>query len=265
MEYSLPIILAILAAGLGAGVIGGLAGIGGSLIILPALHAILGDEPASVHHLYMAAAMTVNVAVSFPAALRHARSGAIRRDLLPALFAWTAFAIIAGVLVGNRVSGDALRHILAGFILIYCIFNLVRIARRLEDHAPEAERTGRTNIALSGAFTGFIGGLLGLGGGVMLVPMLQMLCRVPLRQSIATSSAVICMTAVIGAGLKLATLSDEGQSWTAALMLAALLAPTAMIGGVIGASLTHTLPINAVRAAVTVVLLASAAKLAGAW
>ena len=265
MDYSLPILLAILAAGLGAGVIGGLAGIGGSLIILPALHAILGDEPASVHHLYMGAAMVVNVAVSFPAALRHARSGAIRRDLLPALFAWTAFAIIAGVLVGNRFSGDALRHILAGFILIYCIFNLVRIARRIEDHPPEAERTGRANIALSGSFTGFIGGLLGLGGGVMLVPMLQMLCRVPLRSSIATSSAVICMTAVIGAGLKLATLSGEGQSWTAALGLAALLAPTAMIGGVIGASLTHALPINAVRAAVTIVLLASAAKLAGAW
>jgi uncharacterized membrane protein YfcA len=106
-----------------------------------------------------------------------------------------------------------------------------------------------------------VGGLLGLGGGVLLVPMLQMLCRVPLRNSIATSSAVICMTAVIGAGSKMASLNALGQSPRHALVLALLMAPTAVLGGHVGAHLTHALPIRVVRALITVLLMFMAVRL----
>lgn len=232
------------------------------MIMLPALHLTFGDEPESIHHLYMAAAMTVNVAVSVPAATRHHRHRAIRTDLLPMLLVSTAAAIVVGVLVGNRVPGNRLKLLLAGFVGLYCIFNVVRLVRRTPEHPREAERTSRLNLVISGAGTGLIGGLLGLGGGVLLVPMLQMLCRVPLRASIATSSAVICLTAVVGAGLKLASLADLGQSARQALVLALLMAPTAVLGGHLGARLTHALPIRAVRLFITVALAYAAWRLA---
>ncbi|MCA9299660.1 MAG: hypothetical protein KDA28_11370, partial [Phycisphaerales bacterium] len=47
--------------GLIAGVLGGMAGIGGSLIMLPGLGLLLGYEPHERQHLYMAAAMCVNL------------------------------------------------------------------------------------------------------------------------------------------------------------------------------------------------------------
>lgn len=249
-----------LGIGLAAGVLGGLAGVGGSMIMLPGLHLVFGDEPPAVHHLYMAAAMTVNIAVSVPAARRHAHARTVRTDLLPMLLGSTAVAIIVGVLIGNRVPGQVLKYMLAGFLIVYCVFNIVRIARNTPEHTPEDERTSNRNLAISGAGTGLLGGLLGLGGGVLLVPMLQMLCRVPLKASIATSSTVMCVTAIIGAGLKLSTL-PEGQSWQRALLLAALMAPTAMIGGFVGAHLTQRLPVRIVRGVVTALLAVVAARM----
>lgn len=253
MTFTTPQILETGAIGLVAGVLGGLAGVGGSMIMLPGLHLVFGDDPAAIHHLYMAAAMTVNVAVAAPAARRHALAGTARKDLLPTLLISTAIAIVAGVLIGNRVPGQVLKYMLAGFLLIYCVFNIVRILNNAPEHARAHERTTRRNLVISGASTGMLGGLLGLGGGVLLVPMLQMLCRVPLKASIATSSTVMCMTAVIGAGLKLSTL-PEGLSWQRALLLAALMAPAAMIGGFFGAHLTQKLPVRIVRTIVTILI-----------
>ena len=265
MTLTTTLILEIGLVGLIAGVIGGLAGIGGSMVMLPALHFLLGEPRHSTHHMYMAAAMTVNAAVSFPAALRHHRSGAVRFDLLPPLLLSTAVFIVIGVLSGNLFTGLTLRYALAIFIGAYCVHNTLRLIQGPRPPAPELERTGRTRLALSGAATGFVGGVLGLGGGVLLVPMLQVLCNIRLRQAIATSSAVICMTAIVGAGVKLSTLGREGESARDALLIAAALAPTAIVGGVIGATLTHRLPVRAVRAIVTVLLLAAAARLAGFW
>ncbi len=248
-----------------AGVLGGLAGVGGSMVILPSLHLAFGDDPPSVHHLYMAAAMAVNVAVSIPAALRHHRLRAVRVDLMVTLIPITGAAILAGVLLSNRLPGGALKLMLAGFLAVYCTINLVSLLRNRPDHAPEHERSGRARVIVCGTGTGLVAGLLGLGGGVLMVPLLQLICRVPLRNAIATSSAVICVTSIVGAGSKLASLPGLGLSPSRAIVLAALMAPAAVLGGWIGAHLTHALPLRLVRIVITVLLILAAAKLAGLW
>ena len=97
-----------------------------------------------------------------------------------------------------------------------------------------------------------------------------MLCKVKLRQAIATSSAVICLTAMIGAALKLwslpglyaaAGLNGPAAVWRA-LILAGCMAPTAVIGARIGAGLTHRLPLAWVRAVITIMLIVAAIGLA---
>ncbi len=257
----------ILAALLGliAGLLGGLAGIGGSMIMLPGLHMLFGDDPIQIHHRYMAAAMVVNVTVAVPAMLRHRAAGAVRGDLVAPLLTGAIVGIIGGVLVSNLFNGAALRYMLAAFIAVYSLLNLVRILLGTPEPLPHHERVGTAGLVAAGWVTGTVAGLLGLGGGVVMVPLLQVACRVPLRQSIATSSAVICVTATVGAGLKLGTLHRVGESVPAALLLAALMAPTAIAGGLMGARLTHALPIRWVRAAVTALLILAAAKLAGLW
>lgn len=249
--------------GLGAGVLGGLAGVGGSILILPSLGVLFGYPQASSHHGYMASAMTVNLVVAIPAALRHHHARAIRHDLISRLVPATAISLAGGVIASNWFQGWQLQLLLALGLVLYCYRLLWEAVRGLPDHPQgiESERVTTPRLVASATATGFTAGLLGLGGGVLQVPLLQSLCRVPLRQAIATSSAVICLTAVVGAALKLATLPGEGESVGEALIRAAAMAPTAILGAHLGASLTHRLHLHWVRVVIAIMLLISAYRL----
>lgn len=250
--------------GLAAGVVGGLAGIGGSLVMLPALGFFFGyDEPQrSVQHLYMASAMLVNAVVSAPATWTHARAGSIRRNLIAWILPPMTVAMIGGVFISERVDGHRLIDILAIFIAGYCLLNFVRaLARTPEAHVDPRDAPAIGLVAL-GLFTGLLAGLLGIGGGVVMVPALQLFVRVPLKNAIAASSAVMCVTAVVGSCFKLTGLSEHGQSVGDALVLAGAMGPTAFVGGLLGARLVQRLPLAAARVAISVVLAVAAARLA---
>lgn len=263
---------AVAAIGLLAGILGGLAGVGGSVFILPALHIVFSPlifgEPADlqIHHLYMAAGMTVNFAVSLPAALRHHRQGAVRVPLLRTLIPVTSLAGVGGVYLSNFFHGETLRLLLAFFLILYCTWNLSIIARprrRSASGQGRVETATPSRLAACGTATGILGGLLGLGGGFLLVPLLQLVCNLRLKQAIATSSAVLVVTAAISAILKLATLSQLGESVGKAAIYIACLAPTAVIGSLLGSRWLHVMPVTAVRTVMTFLILAAATKLIG--
>jgi uncharacterized membrane protein YfcA len=96
---------------------------------------------------------------------------------------------------------------------------------------------------------------------VLLVPVLQMACRVGLRQAIGTSSAVICLTVGVGAAIKMMTLGQHGQVWSEGLMLAGIMSPGAVVGAWVGASATHRLSLPVVRVLIVVLLGTSAVVL----
>jgi uncharacterized membrane protein YfcA len=124
---------------------------------------------------------------------------------------------------------------------------------------------------------GTIAGLLGIGGGAVAVPLQQTLLGLPLKRCIANSSTIICLTAGFGAIYKNATLAGRVTPETAAqlealgaapidgaagLALGLLLAPTAWAGGRLGASLTHALPLPAIRTAFIGLMVVAAWKMA---
>jgi uncharacterized membrane protein YfcA len=259
-----PLEISIVAIiGLAAGSIGGLAGIGGSLIMLPALVLLLGSPTPTSYHVYMAAAMIVNVAVSLPAALRHHKARAVRLDIVRVILPVMAVTIVAGVLLSNRDSNAyLLRLLLALFIATYCLINLARFFRKAPEPEPHHQRVRAGRLAAIGAGTGLIAGLLGIGGGIVMVPMLQVFTRIPIRQAIGTSSAIMVLTACVGAALKISTLGNVGHAPHEALAFAAAMAPGAVLGAWIGARLTHALPLQAVRVVISLLLLVAAAKLA---
>lgn len=118
-------------------------------------------------------------------------------------------------------------------------------------------------IVGTGVVTGFVAGLLGTGGGVITVTALHALGRIPIRQAIAASTALMCLMSPIGCATKMASLSQHGQDPMDAVRLIGLLAPAAIIGSLVGSSLVHILPTKIVRRIVAVVLLLAAAKLGG--
>ncbi len=257
--------LLVLAIGFVAGVVGGLAGVGGSLIMIPGLALTLGyqTEAHAEHHVYMAAAMAVNVVVAARAARRHARADAVRRDLARTLIPPMLISIVLGVILSNFLEGAWLRLAFAAFLAAYSLAMIATAAGRRNESSERPERVTRSALVATGSTAGLVAGVLGLGGGVVIVPMLQAVSRVALRQSVATSTYVMQFTAVVGAALKIASLPALGLPITDALLYGGLMAPTALLGAPLGARLTHALPLAWVRLAVGLVLLASAARLAG--
>lgn len=255
-------IASIAGVGLAAGALGGLLGIGGSVVMIPALAIIFGSANPESQHLYQAAAMAANVAVSAPAAIEHIRRGALHKRLFAYVLAAGVLAIIVGVYASDQMSGVLLRRIFAAFLAYVAIVTILKILRRTPERRADEERVTPGRGFAVGGVMGFSAGLLGIGGGVITVPLIQTLCRLPLKRCIAVSAATMVLTATVGAAIKLSTLPEHGFSPGAGLAIAFALAPTAVLGGHLGARLTHKLPLVAVRVVFALLLLLAAWRMA---
>jgi hypothetical protein len=158
--------------GLLAGVVGGISGIGGSIVMLPALGLFHGYESADKarHHVYMAASMMVNIVVALSSSLQHRRQGFVRIDLLKVMVPAMGAGMIGGVLLSSHSPGRWPVLALAVFIWCYCAFTLVTLAKKLPQR-PENAPTPPASVLMGIGFaTGIFGGYLGVGGGILLVP-----------------------------------------------------------------------------------------------
>lgn len=296
--------LILLVAGLGmcAGMLGGLLGVGGSVIMIPGLTLLFGRD----QHLYQAVAMVANVAVAIPAARRHYQSGTARPDVLRFMMPSAIVCVLLGVWISNRPifagndGGQLLARVFAVFLVYVIAINIRKLWQSRSDKAPQpdapgtpdapntadnasdtrdateggggdkasAERITAARSSTVGVIMGTMAGLLGIGGGAQAVPLQQVLLKLPLRSCIANSSMVICFSAAIGGAYKVASLGPSGAdqsmpSWQHALIAAAVLAPTAFLGGRLGASLTHRLPLGQVRLIFVLLMAVAAWRMAG--
>ncbi len=282
MGLDLFVLGEIVLLGLVAGILGGMLGVGGSTIMIPGLVLLFGQRPDWNQHLYQAAAMIVNVFVSVPAALRHHRAGEMSPRALKLIFPAAVIAVVGGVFLSNLsffsvgaseagATGSAsaegprlLGRIMAVFLLYVIVANLRQLFGRDSREGPDPVAASLTPLRCGtvGTGMGLLAGLLGIGGGSVAVPLQQVLLKLRLRSCIANSSALICVTALLGASYKNATLPTLGLPIARSLGIAGLLAPTALVGGYLGAKLTHRFPIRLVRACFVALMVVAAAKMA---
>jgi len=250
-------IVSLVAVGLATGAVGGLLGIGGSIILIPALTILFRHNM----HLAEAAAMIVNVFVAVPSALQHHRAGAVRWGVVARTLPFAVAFILIGVFAGNQFDGVILQKLFGVFLIYVVATNIHRLVAHFGKDKVEPVRTGWWRVGMVGSVLGFMAGLLGIGGGTVTVPLFQRVCHLPLRHCIGLSSAIMCITALFGAAMKNATLGQHEQAMMESFLIAACLAPTAFIGGLIGGRLTHVLPIMHVRIVFLVVLGVAAVRM----
>jgi uncharacterized protein len=151
-----------------------------------------------------------------------------------------------------------LSAVFGAFLLYAAGYNVYRLfsGRQFPDVTDtDALAIPRWKAALSvGLPMGLIGGLLGVGGGIIAVPLQQLLLRIPLRRAIANSAVTIVPLSIIGAVYKNVANAQAGVDFTRSLQIALCLIPTAMIGALFGGRLTHTAPRKALRLAVILLL-----------
>ncbi len=262
----------LITAGLLAGLVGGMLGLGGSIIMIPAMTELLGPD----QHLYQAAAMIVNVFVGVPAVYQHRRAKAIQPATVARLLPVALVSVMVGVGFSEaRVfSNDGevyLRGLFGVFLGAIAMHGLVRRVRQgrpegrigsddPRDHSRQEVLTWRSAFAIAGP-AGFVGGLLGVGGGVLAVPLQRRFLGLPIRTAIANSSAIIVATSLVGAMVKNYALITDRQGSLKSLALALILIPTAIIGSLVGSRLTHRVPIRVVQSLLFALLIFAAIRL----
>lgn len=266
--------LQLLGVGTLAGLLGGLLGVGGGIVMIPALVILLGDNaygPDSFH-VYKLGAITTSIVLSALAAARHARAKAPVYAMLPSILPLALVGVIVGVLAAGTFVGEhtvTLRRIFGGFLelvvvaLVYQDWRARSGRNHIWDRCPMPSR--RTLIGtVVGLPAGFIAGMLGIGGGVWAVPAQRLLLGVRIRNAIANSAFMIVgvgLATSITLGIMLARISHEQPLHLCGWWLALWLAPGGVVGAWLGAGLTHRLPVRWLRYALEILLLVSGLRL----
>lgn len=228
-----------------AGFLAGLLGVGGGLIMVPALVFIshrMGFAEHLVLHLALGTSLATVVFNSISSIRSHHKRGAV---LWP-VFRKLAPGLLLGTLLGSLVAQYFKSIWLQGFFGIFAMLVAVQMLLAWQAHGRFG-LPGSLGLGLTGGFIGLISAWVGIGGGSMTVPFLNA-CQVQLREAIGTSSACGLPIAIGGtlgyiwigwgqAGLP--TWSLGYVQLPALVLLAgagALLAP-------LGARLAHSLPI----------------------
>jgi uncharacterized membrane protein YfcA len=258
--------LLLAAVGLAAGLSGGLLGIGGSIVMIPCMRELLDAD----QHLYQAAAMIVNFFVVAPSVYYHLRARAVIWSVVRWLAPTATVAVVVGVTLSElpvfHGRGEVYLAGLFGLFLFYvAAVNLDPLLRRGASARDERWDPGRSTwrgSVLVGVAVGLVGGLLGVGGGIVSVPLQQRLLRMPLRNAIANSATTIVLLSVVGASLKNYELvTDHTYRLVDSVTLAVVLIPTAIFGGLLGGRLVHVLPLRVVRAAFVLLMLVAGLRM----
>lgn len=221
-----------LLAGGASGVLSGVFGVGGTVISTPAIR-VLG------------ASALFSVGTTLPSVLPAAISGAVRYQR-ERLIDWRHVVVIAPVGIVMSIVGALLTDVVPGngHLLMLATAALVAMsawrigrvnsqpsaARSADSDTPGVGTSAPVRLAtllLVGSAAGFLSGLLGIGGGIVLVPGLHQVARSSLKRAVATSLVCVGILAIPGTithGLL------HQIDWRFAILLAIGIVPGARFG-----------------------------------
>ncbi len=250
MEY-LPdgLVMQYLLLGAVAGILAGLLGVGGGLIIVPALIWIFssrGFDSAIVAHLAVGTSLVTIVATSVTAIYAHHCRDAVRWALVMQLLPGILIGAWLGAIIADALSTLWLKRIFALFVIVVGIRMLLSV--NTEGHRELPTRWG---LAMVGVVVGTLSAIVGIGGGSMTVPFLNG-CRVTMRQAVATSSACglpIALAggmafAVVGWNAPALPAGSSGYIYWPAVFGVAL---TSVLFAPVGVHLSHNLPSSSLK------------------
>lgn len=212
--------LVVLCLSLGAGLLGSLLGIGGGLILIPALTLWLGVD---IRYAVGASIISV-IATSSGAAAAYVRDRMANLRVAMFLELATTAGALSGAFLSGLVGGRGVYLVFSAVMAYSALAMLRRLGAREEAPVPAdalADRLGlhgsywdeasgsevpyRVTRPVAGLglmyVAGTVSGMLGIGSGALKVPAMDLAMRLPLKVSTATSNFMIGVTAAASAGV----------------------------------------------------------------
>jgi uncharacterized membrane protein YfcA len=199
-QYGL-LIASMLVAGLFAGFVAGMFGIGGGFVVVPALAAVLtvlphdgGDE--HIMHVAIGTSLATIFFTSLRSVQAHAKRGAVDWNILKGWLPWVVSGVIAGVALTSVMDGEQLKIVFGVFLVplgLHFILQILGKKVKVEEKMPK----GPARAAL-GSGLGAFSSLLGIGGGTPAVLIMTM-SGVNMHRAVATAAGFGTIIAVPGA------------------------------------------------------------------
>ena len=249
--------LAMIVVGAFAGLIAGLLGVGGGIVIVPALYHVLstvGIDEMIRMHVAVGTSLAIIIPTSIISSRSHYKRGSVDVGLLKQWGLPLLGGVIVGAIVAAVVSGLVLSAVFAT-IAILVSANMLRGDKGWRAGEALPGEPARGGIA---AFVGLISTMMGIGGGTLSVPILTAFSW-PIRRAVGTAAAIGVIIAIPGAtGFLISGLGVEGRPPFSVgyvnLIGVALIVPTTMLLAPYGAKLAHTMAPGRLQAAFAIFL-----------
>lgn len=237
-------LLSYLLLGCISGTLAGLLGVGGGLVIVPALIFLFhqqGFSDALTTHMAVGTSLATIVLTSISSVRVHHAHRAVQ---------WRLFRYLSTGIVTGALLGAVIAHALQATVLqaVIGLFAMLVSAQMAFDLKPKAQRAlpGKPALWASGNGIGLLSSLFGIGGGSITVPLLTYF-SVPIQQAVATSAA--CGLPIALAGSVGFVLTGWSQAELPAGSLGYVYLPAFMgivassvFFAILGARLAHRLP-----------------------
>ncbi len=184
----------LVSIGLAAGLLAGLMGVGGGVLMVPAMVYLLGYSQHEAH----GTSLAIMVLLATVAAISYGILGSVNWLVAVTLVPGGMLGAVAGARATRRLPALRLKALFAVFVLLTGLRMMFG-----GNGAPGAVLLDGAGAAVAGLGTGlvsgFLAGLLGIGGGIVMVPVMVLVLGITQQTAQGTSLAAIVPTAISGA------------------------------------------------------------------
>ena len=212
--------------GFGIGLTLGMLGGGGSILTVPALVYLIGQEPRAA----VTASLAIVGANSVSGVLMHRAHGTLNWRVA-LLFGGAGMITAFFAAKVSRVFSPTV--LMIAFAMLMLVIGALMLLRR-NTQQTNTEPRGIGVTLLAGAGVGALTGFFGVGGGFLIVPALVMLVGLPMRDAVGTSLLVIAMNSLSG-------LLGHIGSGALDVTLVVIFAAAGLLGTFVGARLAQSI------------------------
>ena len=271
MEMHAAQIIALLITGLGVGFASGLLGVGGCFIMVPvqfwALKSI-GVDPTIAIRIAFGTNLLVVLPTAFSGALTHHKKGAVIWKAGVTFGIAGAIGAFFGAFIASHLPGKVLTVAFGIAVILGALRMLTAKPPQITDEPSDSI----TAFILWGIPLGIVSGIIGIGGGVLMIPIMVYFLKFKMHQAVGTSTALMIFTAIGGSlsflinGLGVQGLppySTGYLNWLQWILLAGCSIPLAIVG----AKTAHLLPAKQLKYIFIAVMFYMGLKMTGlfAW
>ena len=256
--------LVYIGLGIFSGIFAGMLGVGGGLVMVPALSMIFsahgGFPSGELLHMSLGTSMAAILFTSLSSLRAHHRHGAVLWNIFGQITPGILIGTLVGSLFASNVPAKPLGVIFTGFVCFVALQMTFDLKAK-----PSRALPGRKGIFAAGVAIGSVSSIVAIGGGALTVPFLTW-CNVRVQNAIGTSAAIGFPIALGGSlgyiynGWGYANLPGPSLGF---VYLPALLwlVPSSMIIAPFGAKLAHRLPVTMLKRIFAFLLIVLASKM----